>query len=228
MNPRISLTALTLFVTAAGAHELPASLDPSMENAELAIAELAAPVLDTSLASAEAREVFEYWRAAGPALWFAKDAAFDSRFRERFLADHEAAARGELEHWMATPEGALALVVLLDQFPRNAFRGTARMYDTDALARRAAGKAFAAGYDQRLPLELRKFFVLPFAHSEDLADQERSVALARRMDPDDLAHAEHHRDVVQRFGRFPHRNRILGRKTTAAEQQYLDDGGYQG
>ncbi len=223
MNPRISLTALTLFATAAGAHELPASLDPSMENAELAIAELAAPLSD-----AEAREVFDFWRAAGPALWFAKDAAFDARFRERFLADHEAAARGELEHWMASPESALALVVLLDQFPRNAFRGTARMYDTDALARRAAAKAFAAGYDQRLPQELRKFFVLPFAHSEDLADQERSVALSRRIGPDDLAHAEHHRDIVQRFGRFPHRNRILGRKTTAEEQQYLDVGGYQG
>jgi uncharacterized protein (DUF924 family) len=223
MNPRIALTALTLLATTASAQELPASLDPSMENAELAIADLAAPV-----SGAEAREVFDFWRAAGPALWFAKDAAFDTRFRERFLADHEAAARGELEHWMATPEGALALVVLLDQFPRNAFRGTARMYDTDALARRAAGKAFAAGYDQRLPQELRKFFVLPFAHSEDIADQERSVALARRIGPDDLAHAEHHRDIVQRFGRFPHRNRILGRKTTAAEQQYLDDGGYQG
>jgi uncharacterized protein (DUF924 family) len=223
MNPRISLTTLTLLATAAGAHELPASLDPSMENAELAIAELAAP-----LSGAEAREVFDFWREAGPALWFATDAAFDARFRERFLADHEAAARGDLEHWMATPEGALALVVLLDQFPRNAFRGTARMYDTDALARRAASHAFAAGYDQRLPPELRKFFVLPFAHSEDLADQERSVALARRTGPDDLAHAEHHRDIVQRFGRFPHRNRILGRKTTPAEQQYLDSGGYQG
>jgi uncharacterized protein (DUF924 family) len=223
MKPRISLTTLTLLATAATAHELPASLDPSMENAELAIAELAAP-----LSGAEAREVFDFWREAGPALWFAKDAEFDSRFRERFLPDHEAAARGELEHWMATPEGALALVVLLDQFPRNAFRGTARMYDTDALARRAAGKAFAAGYDQRLPLELRKFLVLPFAHSEDLADQERSVALARRIGPDDLAKAERHRDIVQRFGRFPHRNRILGRKTTPQEQQYLDDGGYQG
>jgi uncharacterized protein (DUF924 family) len=223
MNRRISMTALTLLAIAAGAHELPASLDPSMENAELAIAELATP-----LPSAEAREVFDFWRAAGPAQWFAKDAAFDARFRARFLADHEAAARGELEHWMASPESALALVVLLDQFPRNAFRGTARMYDTDALARRAAGKAFAAGYDQRLPQELRKFFVLPFAHSEDIADQERAVALARRIGPDDLAQAEHHRDIVQRFGRFPHRNRILGRKTTPAEQQYLDDGGYQG
>ena len=183
---------------------------------------------DFRLTSPEAREVLKFWRAAGPSLWFAKDAAFDARFRERFLIAHEAAARGELEHWQATPEGALALVILLDQFPRNAFRGTARMYDTDALARKAAATALAAGYDQRLPRELRKFFLLPFAHSEDLADQERSVALARRIGPDDLAHAEHHRDIVQRFGRFPHRNRILGRETTPQEQKYLDDGGYQG
>ena len=143
-------------------------------------------------------------------------------------ADHEAAARGELAQWQATPEGALALVILLDQFPRNAFRGTPRMYDTDAMARKVANTAFAAGYDQKLPRELQKFFVLPFAHSEDLADQERSVALARRIGPDDLAHAEHHRDIVRRFGRFPHRNAILGRKSTPEEKQYLDNGGYTG
>jgi uncharacterized protein (DUF924 family) len=182
----------------------------------------------TPQASPEAREVLEFWREAGPRMWFAKDSAFDARFRERFLADHEAAARGELEHWMATPEGALALVILLDQFPRNAFRGTPRMYDSDALARKAADTAFSAGYDQRIPHELRQFFVLPFAHSEDLADQERSVALARRIGPEELAHAEHHRDIVRRFGRFPHRNAILGRESTPEERNYLENGGYQG
>lgn len=176
----------------------------------------------------EALKVLEFWKEAGPALWFAKDANFDRRFRERFLLDHEAAARGELTQWQSTPEGALALVILLDQFPRNAFRGTTRMYDTDALARRTASTAFAAGYDQHVPMELRKFFVLPFAHSEDLADQERAVALARRMQPDDLAHAQHHRDIVRRFGRFPHRNAILGRESTKEEIDYLANGGYQG
>jgi uncharacterized protein (DUF924 family) len=105
---------------------------------------------------------------------------------------------------------------------------TPRMYDTDALARKMASAALAAGYDQQVPREPRKFFVLPFAHSEDLADQERSVALARRIGPDDRAHAEHHRDIVRRFGRFPHRNKLLGRETTAEEQKYLDDGGYAG
>jgi uncharacterized protein (DUF924 family) len=175
-----------------------------------------------------ALKVVAFWREAGPALWFAKDPQFDTRFRERFLRDHEAAARGELTQWQATPEGALALVILLDQFPRNAFRGTTRMYDTDAMARKIAITAFAAGYDQKLPRELQKFFVLPFAHSEDLADQERSVALARRIGPDDLAHAEHHRDIVRQFGRFPHRNAILKRETTPVEKQYLDNGGYTG
>jgi uncharacterized protein (DUF924 family) len=183
----------------------------------------------TRLAPAtRARELLEFWNQAGPALWFAKDEAFDQRFRERFLPDHEAAARGELMHWQSTAEGALALVLLLDQFPRNAFRGTPRMYDTDAMARKVASTAFAAGYDSVIPTDLKKFLVLPFAHSEDLADQERAVALARRIGPDDTAHAEHHRDIVRRFGRFPHRNRILGRESTPEERQYLDNGGYQG
>jgi uncharacterized protein (DUF924 family) len=176
----------------------------------------------------DALKVVQFWRDAGPASWFAKDPQFDARFRERFLKDHEAAARGELMQWQSTPEGALALVLLLDQFPRNAFRGTPRMYDTDAMARKVANTAFAAGYDRRMPNELQKFFVLPLAHSEDLADQERSVALARRIGPDDLAHAEHHRDIVRRFGRFPHRNAILKRETTPEEKQYLDNGGYAG
>ena len=175
-----------------------------------------------------ALQVVEFWEQAGPALWFAKDEAFDRQFRERFLADHEAAARGELMHWRSTPEGTFALVILLDQFPRNAFRGTPRMYDTDALARLVANTAFSAGYDRLMRLELQKFFVLPFAHSEELADQERAVALARRLTADDLAHAEHHRDIVRRFGRFPHRNQILGRESTREESEYLANGGYQG
>lgn len=176
----------------------------------------------------EALAVVAFWIEAGPALWFAKDAKFDARFRERFLREHEAAARGELQQWQSTPDGALALVILLDQFPRNAFRDTPRMYDTDALARQVARTAFATGYDQQIAMELRKFFVLPFTHSEELADQERSVALARRMGADDLAHAEHHRDIVRTFGRFPHRNAILGRQNTAAETLYLANGGYAG
>jgi uncharacterized protein (DUF924 family) len=122
----------------------------------------------------------------------------------------------------------LALVILLDQYPRNSFRDTPRMYVSDALARKVAHAAIEFGYDRRVPQDLQKFFVLPFAHSEQLADQERAVALAKRLAPEDAAHAEHHRDIVRRFGRFPHRNKILGRISTPEEQHYLDNGGYAG
>lgn len=175
-----------------------------------------------------ASDVVEFWRAAGPALWFAKDTAFDRRFREGFLQLHEAAADGRLPGWAATAEGALALLLLLDQFPRNAFRGTPRMYATDVLARQIADAAIAAGHDQAVEPGLRLFFYLPFAHSERLADQERSVALCRRLGQPHLSHAEGHRDIVRRFGRFPHRNPILGRAMAAEEQQFLDAGGFAG
>jgi uncharacterized protein (DUF924 family) len=177
---------------------------------------------------AAATEVVEFWRAAGPELWFAKDPAFDRRFRERFLDLHEQAAAGKLAAWGLTARGALALLLLLDQYPRNAFRGTPRVYATDALARRTAELAIAAGHDLEVPDELAVFVYLPFGHSEKLADQERSVELTRRLGASQLAHAEHHHDIVRRFGRFPHRNAILGRATTPAERRFLDEGGFAG
>ena len=183
---------------------------------------------DAMSLSITAADVNEFWRQAGPSMWFAKDADFDRRFRDAFREAHEAAPRGDSDHWMTTPEGALALLVLLDQFPRNAFRGTPRMYATDPAARRIAAAAVDAGHDQAMTLELRKFFYLPFAHSEDLADQERSVALCRHLGLPDSQNSLRHRDIVKRFGRFPHRNPILGRKTTLEEQEFLDQGGYAG
>jgi len=194
---------------------------------------LAEPTLPTTTPVAvapdpRALEVVSFWRAAGPSMWFAKDPAFDQRFRERFLALHEDAVAGALTAWLGTPEESLALLILLDQFPRNAFRGTPRMYATDALARTIADRALEAGHDGKIEPALRVFMYLPFGHSERLADQERSVALNRALGPTNLAHAEHHRDIVRRFGRFPHRNAILGRKTTPEEQTYLDEGGFQG
>jgi uncharacterized protein (DUF924 family) len=179
-------------------------------------------------ALAQPSDVVEFWRAAGPDLWFAKDAAFDARFRERFAAEYEAAASGQLDAWGRMPEGVLALLILLDQYPRNSFRGTPRMYATDAAALETANAALAAGHDHAIPKDLRLFIYLPFAHSERLEDQERSVALARTLTATDLEHAEHHRDIIRRFGRFPHRNVILGRATTAEEQAYLDNGGFKG
>lgn len=178
--------------------------------------------------AAKAFSVVEFWRQAGPSRWFAKNPEFDRQFRERLLSTHEAAARGELDGWLATPYGALALILLLDQFPRNAFRGTERMYATDERARAAAATAIDAGHDRAVSRELRLFLYLPFGHSEALADQERSVALAGGLGEPDLSHAKRHRDIVRRFGRFPHRNPILGRTMTADEQRYLDEGGYAG
>lgn len=177
---------------------------------------------------ADAEEIVAFWHAAGQDLWFAKDPAFDARLRERFMAAHAAAAAGALDALAVRASGALALTLLLDQFPRNAFRGTPRMYATDAQARAVAQTAIAAGHDRAVDPVLQVFFYLPFAHSEDHADQDRAVALAARLGAPHAAHAEHHRDIVRRFGRFPHRNAILGRATRAEEQRYLDAGGYAG
>ena len=175
-----------------------------------------------------ASAVTGFWREAGAERWFAKDAAFDDRFRELFLPSHEAAARGDLADWEATPEGTLALLLLLDQFPRNAFRGTPRMYATDAMARQKARTAIGVGQDREIEPELRLFFYLPFVHSELLADQHLSVELNRQLGQPHLSHAERHRDIVLRFGRFPHRNAILGRAVSPEEQQFLDQGGFAG
>ncbi len=176
----------------------------------------------------EAMAVVDFWRAAGPAMWFARDAAFDADFRDRFIALHEAATRGDLVGWSASPRGALALLILLDQFPRNAFRGTPRMYSTDQLARAMADKAIYAGHDALVDQALSLFFYLPFAHSERREDQERSVMLARNLPPPIPDHAARHQDIIRRFGRFPHRNAILRRRSTAEETAYLASGGYSG
>lgn len=176
----------------------------------------------------QAAEVVRFWADAGPCRWFRRDDAFDAEFRRRFLAAHEAAAAGRLAGWGATAEGALALVLLLDQFPRNAFRGTSRVYATDAMAREAANAALAAGHDQQVAGDLRQFFYLPFMHSEDLRDLERCVALNGAIGGEPLRWARHHRDVVARFGRFPHRNAVLGRDSTPDEERFLADGGFSG
>jgi uncharacterized protein (DUF924 family) len=191
-------------------------------------AQLSASTDTDTPASSKADEVLSFWRAAGPQMWFAKDAAFDQQFRERFLSLHEAAAHGALQDWSKSAEGSLALVILLDQFPRNAFRGKPRMYDTDAQARALADHAIHAGFDQQVEEALRVFMYLPFGHSEDLRDQERSVELTRKLGEPHLAHALGHRDIIRRFGRFPHRNPILGRPMRPEEQKYLDDGGFKG
>jgi uncharacterized protein (DUF924 family) len=174
-------------------------------------------------------EVLAFWRAAGPTKWFERDDAFDAEIRARFLATREAAAAGRLEHWQATADGTLALLLLLDQFPRNLFRGDARAFATDAAARSIAEQAIARGTDRLFPLPERQFFYLPLMHSENLADQERCIALCRDAgDAEGEKYAELHADVIRRFGRFPHRNRALGRTTTDEERAFLDAGGFGG
>ena len=171
-------------------------------------------------------EVVAYWRAAGYDKWFTRDEAFDAELRARFSEAHFAASTCTLEHWLDSVEGALALMILLDQFPRNAFRKSAHMYATDPLARHYADRAIAAGFDRAVDPALRVFFYMPFEHSEREADQERSVALCTAMgDANYLSYAKAHRDVIARFGRFPHRNRELGRVGTPDEQAWLDAGG---
>lgn len=175
-----------------------------------------------------AREVAQFWRDAGPDRWFAKNDAFDDEFRSRFEVAHGAAASGALDAWSGDAQGALALLVLLDQFPRNAYRGSTRMFATDAKARSIAGAALAGGLDRQVEPALRPFFYLPFMHSESLEDQERSVELNATLDANTQRFARLHRDIIARFGRFPHRNELLGRESSAEEQRFLDEGGFAG
>jgi uncharacterized protein (DUF924 family) len=166
-------------------------------------------------------------------IWFKSTPEYDARLRDLFLADYERAAAGALDAWEAAPESALALLLLLDQIPRNIFRASPRAYATDAAARGVADRALARGFDRHFPKPWRKFFYLPFHHSEDLADQRRSIELFESVredrDPDDreeqgglrrygLAYVE----VIARFGRFPHRNAILGRASTPEEVAFME------
>lgn len=173
--------------------------------------------------------VIEFWREAGRDRWFARDAAFDAEFRRRFEAAHFMAARRELDHWAESADGMLALLILLDQFPRNTWRGTGHAYATDPLALHFATLAVDRGFDRMIDEALRRFIYLPFQHSEATQDQARSVALFKTLDRDrDDRWAEHHQQIVSRFGRFPHRNRALGRETTPEEQAFLDEDGFAG
>ncbi|AEG93158.1 DUF924 family protein [Ramlibacter tataouinensis] len=184
--------------------------------------------MTTAAGETSPADLLRFWREAGPQRWFRKDPAFDERFRTRFLPAHEAAARGALQGWADTADGALALLLLLDQFPRNAFRGCARAYATDAAAREIAHGALERGFDAQVEAPLRNFFYLPLMHSERLADQVLAVDKTRALGEEPLRHARIHHDIIERFGRFPHRNAVLGRATTPEEQAFLDGGGFAG
>lgn len=175
-----------------------------------------------------ATDVVSFWRDAGLEKWFYKDSAFDDGFRERFQDLHMAAAKRQCDEWANDAEGALALMILLDQFPRNCFRGSGHMYATDPLARHFARKAVADGHDMATDGPIRVFFYLPFSHSETLSDHEIPMERSTALGGDFMKHAIGHRDIVARFGRFPHRNFILGRDSTEQELAFLEAGGFSG
>lgn len=178
---------------------------------------------------ATAKQIVAFWKEAGPERWFERDLALDQSIREHFLVTHQAAELGKLENWEQSAEGALALLLLLDQFPRNMFRGTRRAFANDEAARAIAARAIEQGFDQKVPADLRGFFYLPFEHSEALEDQEASVRLFEAAEDADLVHwAKLHYDIIKRFGRFPHRNALLGRASTAEEIAFLEEGGFSG
>ncbi|WP_207456038.1 DUF924 family protein [Azospirillum sp. SYSU D00513] len=171
-------------------------------------------------------EVIRFWfDETSKPYWFQRSDSFDRAVTDRLLAPHEAAASGALDHWMEEADGCLALCILLDQAPRNMFRGTPRAFATDEKARAVAAHAVAAGMDMDFDPAERVFLYLPFEHHEDMESQRRSVALFRDRvaEPDSVLYAERHLEIIQRFGRFPHRNAILGRASTPDEIAFLSE-----
>lgn len=168
-----------------------------------------------------AADVLRFWFEEHPKDWFVKNSDFDAQIRTRFHALHEPAAAGRCAQWADEPRSCLALIILLDQFPRNMFRGETRAFATDPQARAAAREILGRGWDRQMTQPERLFAYLPFEHSESLADQILSCALMKDFDADQLRYAIRHREIIERFGRFPHRNGILGRENTAAEIEFL-------
>jgi uncharacterized protein (DUF924 family) len=178
-------------------------------------------------------EVLEFWFSEqSRPLWFEKNAGFDEEIRNRFGANVSAACIGDLDYWVRAVDSSLALVLLLDQFPRNIHRGTLRAFAGDPRARITANTAIERGFDRRTPLDRRFFFYLPFEHAEDPKDQARSVALfrgwaeehrggARERALEQMKYVLRHQEIVERFGRFPHRNVVLGRESTPDEIAFL-------
>ena len=176
-------------------------------------------------------DVLKFWLdEVGPAGWYAQDEALDARIRDKFQPTWEAAAEGRFSLWLTYPSGALAYIILTDQFPRNMFRGSGKAFATDRAALMAAKCAVDKGWDLKIDEPARQFFYLPMMHSENLCDQERCVRLMCQRMPEsgasNLLHARAHREVIRKFGRFPYRNQALDRASTQSEAEYVSDGGY--
>lgn len=173
------------------------------------------------------QQVLDYWRSIGPEGWFKRDDTVDETIRSKFGTLHQEAAADRLADWGNEAWSALALVIVLDQFSRNMFRNDAKAFAQDELACEIASAALAAGYDKQVAPDLGAFFFMPFMHCETIAEQERCVSLFHAAnEPESLKFAKIHRDIIRRFGRFPHRNPALGRHTTDAERAFLDGGGF--
>lgn len=174
-------------------------------------------------------EVIAFWKQAGSQKWFAKDDHFDAEIINRFSGMYEDTAAGVLDAWADDPKGCLALILVLDQFSRNMFRGDAKSFAADEKALEFARLAVSRKYGPHIDEDLRPFLFMPFMHSESMPNQEESVRLQEQGGAaENIDAAKWHLDIIRRFGRFPHRNAVLGRKTTEAEQLYLDDGGFKG
>lgn len=177
--------------------------------------------------------IIAFWRETGPQRWFVRDAELDRDIVDRFSDLHQSASTGALAHWEESAEGALALILLTDQFSRHLFRNSAHAFATDEMARNVADRAIARSFDQAIPPDLRMFFYLPFEHHEDAAAQARAVALFEDLvaaggAQTGLDYAHLHADLIARFGRFPHRNAVMGRIPTPEEEIFLAEGGFAG
>jgi uncharacterized protein (DUF924 family) len=175
------------------------------------------------------QDVTGFWEQAGPGRWFVKDPAFDGALKVRFGEALARARMGDFDSWGETPEGALGLVILLDQVSRNIHRGSPLAFAADAKALQLARQWIGQGVHRKLPAPRAQWLILPFEHAEDLDAQRRGVALFQTMGLSDMAYwAQLHLDIIARFGRFPHRNAVLGRVSTPEEQDFLKTGGFAG
>ena len=176
-----------------------------------------------------AREIVAFWQDAGRELWFSKSDEFDEKVQQRYGDLPEKAMADAFASWRNDPTSALALILLLDQFPRNIYRASPNAFAYDNKAMSEAAIAIESHHDQAFALPLKRFFYIPFMHSENLDDQQRCLDLCQRVnDEEGVKFAQLHYDIIERFGRFPHRNQVLGRQTTDAERRFLEEGGFAG
>ncbi|MGI9381012.1 MAG: DUF924 family protein, partial [Methyloligellaceae bacterium] len=183
----------------------------------------------TESSNSDSAKIVNFWISAGPEKWFEKDTSFDLEIAEKFGDLVEPAVGGHLDDWLATAEGALGLILLLDQFPRNLYRDSDRAFQFDSKALAVSDEALSRNHDQAYQNPVRRFFYLPYMHSENLGHQDHCIELCTRANDEvGVKFAEIHADIIRKFGRFPHRNKVLGRSSSPEEIQFLEDGGFAG